>query len=326
MDTDDIIKIEDFDNEEADVEVFPGIDLIHEDIDNAPQITESEEETAIAESSPDIEEDAEKRQQMDDGVNRMISLIKDLDFDAGVDLPKDIKALGKSVVADKKNTGQKPLPKRKLVKKKLSTDEDLFSAVSLYHAPPDVVTHDTTDENFEPVISKGKAADSVKTTYSAAITGPTQESAITEASPAETPTEPHKDGIFVEKHPVSPVSVDNTLANRPPNQESVSKTPDFSPRKSFSETIPEISIKPSADLFTSGTSSLPAKASEQDVFLQTLNHSLQNIFENENFDIKLEKVVTQMVKKKMGQKKVGRKLANAFEECILKGVKDFKET
>ena len=282
FDIDDLIGIDDFDSEEADIEIFPETDLLREDEDkdDAPEITESEEEIAIAEAKPDIEPSAEEQYQVDDGMNRMIALIKDFDFDADVNFPKDFKALKKTGVADKKDASVKLLPKHKRVKRKLPAAEDLFSAVALYHAP-DEDELETVDESVEPVPPKGKDTDSSGATYRDIVVKTTPESAITEGLSADTPVEPHIKRHRRRKNPASPPYDDKAQANRPPN-------------------------------------------SEYNAFLKKFDHSLKNIIENKNFDIKLEKVVTQMVKKKMTQKKVGHKLANAFEECILKGVKDFK--
>ncbi len=241
-----------------------------------------------------------------------------------------MKALKKSGVADKKSTGDKLLSKRKLIKRKLPAAEDLFSAVALYHAPSDEEGPDIIKESVEPLPSKDKDTNIPRIADKDIVDRPDQENTDTEGLSAETPIESRRSGIFAEKHPTSSVSEDEAQANRPQQQESAPKSPDFSRQKALSETIPEYSIKPSSDLTTSRDSSLTAEVlslsqkSEPDVFLQKLDHSLKNVIENENFDIKLEKVVTQMVKRKMAQKNVGRKLANVFEECILKGVKDFK--
>jgi len=311
----DIVGIDDFDKEEVDIELFHEIDLISEDDDIAetPEITEPEDESGIAETSPDIEVDVEEQYQTDDGMNRMISLIKDFDFDADVNFPKDFRVLDKNVATGKKDGGSKHLPKRKL-----SAAEDLFSAVALYHAPPEAEVSGSADVSSGAVVSQTEEPEIAETADRTAIAKPAHTSVMIPSESSEMPKPPPESGELAAIKIASPEPVNKTPANRPMIHEEVTQRTTVAPHKLLSE----ISISGALD--TEALSLSPE--SEQDAFLQKLDHSLKNIIENENFDIKLEKVVTRMVKNKMARKKVGRKLANAFEECILKGVKDFKGT
>lgn len=340
-DADDIIGIEDFDSEEEiDIEVFPEIDLLEEDEEDEDQTPERETMLDSAESEAKIGDDAEE--QGDDGFDRMISLIKGLDYDAEVNASKDSDGLPKGDAKQGKDVSRKSLLKPTAVKKKPSEAEDLFNAVSLYHAPPDDAVDETTDNKDKGARPKKKKTQRAKKDDdSAAMTQSRRKDAPTEIAPEGSTTdsrESHSEGKKIltkpsetgqdqrqprvvskraESDASTPVDTKNKAKHLKERITAFSSTP------SLPKTIDEKPITPSlnkADLEGSIVSSTP---SEQDVFLQKLNDSLKNVIENKAFDDKLEKVVTQMVKKKMGQKKVGRKLANAFEECILKGVKDF---
>ncbi len=340
-DADDIIGIEDFDSEEEiDIEVFPEIELLEEDEEDEDQTPERETMLDSAESEAKIGDDAEE--QGDDGFDRMISLIKGLDYDAEVNASKDSDGLPKGGAKQGKDVSRKSLLKPTAVKKKPSEAEDLFNAVSLYHAPPDDAVDETTDNKDKGARPKKKKTQRAKKDDdSSAMTQSRRKDAPTEIAPEGSKTdsrESHSEGKKILTKPSETGQDQRQPRVVSKRAESDASTPAdtknkakhlkeritaFSSTPSLPKTIDEKPITPSlnkADLEGSIVSSTP---SEQDVFLQKLNDSLKNVIENKAFDDKLEKVVTQMVKKKMGQKKVGRKLANAFEECILKGVKDF---